>query len=239
MIAGITASVRNAGKRLYWKFRRIGKSEVLVIGDSHAAIFRTMEGDFPKHYFNVASVGGATISGLTNPNSVTQAMAVFKRALKASRSKVCIVLLGEVDTGFVIWYRAKKNGCEVDVYLEKAILNYQKFLDGISKRRRVICISAPLPTIRDGLKWGDVANKRKEVTATQLERTDLTMRFNASIQKHCEEVGICHINLDSQSVGDDGVVGEFLRNKSRRNHHYDPTAYQKLIIPPLREILER
>ncbi|MGH9623736.1 MAG: hypothetical protein ACRD4G_05285 [Bryobacteraceae bacterium] len=79
--------------------------EVLVLGDSHAAIFQTlrMRATFPTRFFNVVAVGGATMSGLENPNSKTHALTIFKRNIRRSKARTVITLLGEVDVGFVIW----------------------------------------------------------------------------------------------------------------------------------------
>ena len=90
--------------------RRFFFEEILVIGDSHVDIFKhkDLRRQFNKLFFNVCSVGGATVSGLVNPNSTTQALPRFRKAIKSSKAKTTIVNLGEVDTGFVIWYRAQK-----------------------------------------------------------------------------------------------------------------------------------
>jgi len=232
----INRTLRAAGHRLHG----IGRHEVLVLGDSHAEIFESpaIRSVFPHHHFNVVSVGGATISGLKNPNSVTQAMPVFERALGRSGSSICIVLLGEVDTGFVIWYRAKKDNIPVKEALGRALENYQDFLSKIALKRKVVCISAPLPTIVDGQDWGDVANQRKEIEASQLERTRLTVQFNEAMQSYCARSNIPYLNLDPESIGSDGVVKKSLRNRDSSNHHYEPREYLKLLLPRLTREVE-
>lgn len=56
------------------KFKQNVYKEILVIGDSHASVFKNTEflKAFPNHFMNVVSIGGATVSGLKNPNSQTQ-----------------------------------------------------------------------------------------------------------------------------------------------------------------------
>ena len=85
------------------------KDRLLVLGDSHANVFRhwRIRIFLPRTKFQFCIVGGATVSGLDNPNSQTQAIHHFSDALASTSATVIITLLGEVDTGFVIWYRAK------------------------------------------------------------------------------------------------------------------------------------
>lgn len=214
---------------------------VLVLGDSHALVFSSeqMTALFPEHTFEVTSVGGATVSGLKNPNAVTQAMPQFNSALQATTAKTVIVMLGEVDTGFVIWYRAQKHGSSIDLMLEQALSNYQKLLVDVAKNFRVICISTPLPTISDDMQWGEVANLRKEVKASLSERTRLTVKFNALMEAFCIGEGISHLNFDHLSIDETGLLAKTLRNADPSDHHYDPSAHALMIAPLLRPLLEQ
>jgi hypothetical protein len=214
---------------------------VVVLGDSHASVFNseTLRLLLPEYTFEVTSVGGATVSGLKNPNAVTQAMPQFTAALEASTANTVIVMLGEVDTGFVIWHRAQKYGNEVSQMLQLAVDNYQKLLEDIKQTHHVVCISTPLPTIRDGMDWGEVANLRKEVTATLAERTRLTIEFNKLMEIFCARQGISHINMDSLSMDDSGCLKESLRNSDPSDHHYDLSAHARMIAPLLIPVLER
>lgn len=208
---------------------------VLVLGDSHAEVFNSehMKSAFPEFEFEVVPVGGATVSGLENPNSATKAMPKYVEALDATLAETVVVMLGEVDTGFVIWYRAQKYETPVDDMLNLAIVNYQNFLSKISEKFKVICISTPLPTIQDDMQWGEVANLRKDVKATQAERTALTIRFNNAISCFCETRGITYISLDSQSVNQDGKLKQSLLNQNPLDHHYNPIEHTALISAPL------
>lgn len=226
-------------KSIVKTIRMIGQEPILVIGDSHVDVFRHHETMFSGYFLDIVSVIGASVSGLENPNSVTQAFPLFERAIRKSKAKLCIVLLGEVDTGFVIWYRARKHGLPVEEMLEKAVSTYSGFLDGISRDKTVICISAPLPTILDGQDWGEVANKRKEIDASLVDRTRLTVQLNRDMQEFCHQRGHSYISLDSVSLGENGVVKESLLNKSKSDHHYDQEAYLKILKPSLRDTLQQ
>jgi hypothetical protein len=213
--------------------------EILVLGDSHTPVFNHPEFKvhFPGLDFNVVTVIGATASGLENPNTKTQAYPLFKNALKQTSAKKVIVMLGEVDTGFVIWYRAKKYQESVSAMADRAVNSYSRFLQEVSAHFDVVCISTPLPTIQDGNDWGEVANARREVTATQVERTALTLQFNRQMQAFCGQQGIRYIMLDDACLGEDGVVRRELLNRDPKDHHYDPDTYARLLIERLAGVL--
>lgn len=213
---------------------------IVVLGDSHAQIFGhdLFRLYFPFIKFDVCSIGGATISGLDNPNSKTGACERFREKLASTPEGGRIILmLGEVDTGFVIWYRAEKHGEPVKAMLEKAIDNYIAFIDEVAVNHKPIVISTPLPTITDDNDWGEVANLRKEVSVSQAERTRLTLSFNASIKVCCSERSIDYLDLDPESLGDDGLVRSSLLNDDKHDHHYAPKKHIALIVPKLRTIL--
>lgn len=223
-------------KVVVWQLiREVQKSfaeEVLVLGDSHARAFGSawVRARFPRVYLDVVSVFGATASGLANPNSKTQAYATFERALENTRARTVVIMLGEVDTGFVIWYRAAKYGVPVAEAFARTLTTYKDFIHTVKERGFVpVCVSTPLPTIRDGTVWGDVANKRRAVTATQRERTALTVAFNREMARFCRAENVTHINLDDLSLGPDGLVRGDLVNRNRANHHYDRRAYARLL----------
>lgn len=213
--------------------------EILVLGDSHTPIFNhaLFKEKFPELYFNVITVIGATASGLENPNTKTKAYPIFREAIKKSNSRQVIVMLGEVDTGFVIWYRAQKYQESVSVMMNKAIATYSRFLHDLKTRFDVVCISTPLPTIQDNNDWGDVANARREVTASQRERTALTLEFNRLMQLFCLQNNIRHIMLDALSLGDNGIVKTDLMNNDYNDHHYNPDKYSLLLTEALKDVI--
>lgn len=209
--------------------------EILVLGDSHALVFcnKKFETIFPDYFFNIVVVGGATVSGLENPNSKTQALPIFMANLERSEAKTVIVLLGEVDVGFVICYRAQKYNTSVEAMLDKAVRNYQRLLSKIAERSHVICISTPLPTIKDG----NVANARRDVKTTQLQRTKLTLEFNKRMKYFCEMSGISYLSLDQESLGEDGLVKCDLATSDPKDVHYDNEKHSDLIVEKLVNII--
>lgn len=211
--------------------RRFAKKRILVVGDSHAKIFRhfLFLRYLPSLHFTVVRKGGATASGLATPNSKTQAYKRFKDALATIPRDMVMVQLGEVDTGYVIWYRARKHNASVDEMFDLAIKSYTDFLSEVAATDDVIVISAPLPTITDGNDWGEVADLRKEVTTSQKDRTALTLRFNSEIEAFCLENGLGYLNLDSACLGKDGIVDSFYMHPNAIDHHYHPRRYVQLL----------
>jgi hypothetical protein len=207
------------------------KNKILVLGDSHAEIFKIFQFDvgFKKYKISICSVPGATISGLSNPNSITQALPIFRKRYKDVKPDITIFQLGEVDVGFVIWYRHEKYGISVDELLVKTINNYQNLVLGSLGKMNTIIISAPLPTIKSEQSWGEVANLRKEIKTGQKERSLLTLKFNKLMSDWATTHDIFFLDLDPDSLASDGLVSEYLVHSDPYDHHYDPEAYAQLI----------
>ncbi len=209
------------------------------MGDSHAEVFRAkvFQRGIEKYFFEVHSIVGATASGLNNPNSKTHAGPIFRKLIKETKAGRIFILLGEVDTGFVIWYRAQSTGESVEEMSDKALRSYQLLIDEAACKHKVCVISAPLPTIGDGIVWGDVANARREVKATQIERTKLTIEFNREMKKFCARRGFDYIDVDRESINEDGIVDKRLLNSDLKDHHYDRAAYVDLLLPKVKGVL--
>ncbi|MEW6241356.1 MAG: SGNH/GDSL hydrolase family protein [Chloroflexota bacterium] len=214
-------------------------NRILVLGDSHASVFyrRLFDLRFPRCVFMICSVGGATASGLENPNSKTQAGPKFEQAIRKHPAQVYILLLGEVDTGFVIWYRAQKYQASVDEMLSLAVDRYGNFIRKLRTLGKVIVVSAPLPTIPDENQCGEVANLRKEIRATQRERIQLTLEFNRRVAQACAVEGASFVDLDPFSLDERGLVKRELLNADPCDHHYNPLAYARLLVEKLQPLL--
>jgi len=225
-------------QRFYAK-RVLGKTEVLVLGDSHTEVFKLarFKRCFRRHFFAVTTVGGATASGLENPNSKTQAYQLFRDAIRGSEARLAIIQLGEVDTGFVIWYRARKYNADVSEMAQRAVDTLTRFIREVAITHTPVVISAPLPTIGDAVEWGEVAKARSKVTATQRERTALTLEFNREIAAFCADNHYCYISLDEECLGEDGLVSREVINPDIRNHHYDQDIYAELLVRKLQPII--
>ena len=144
-----------------------------------------------------------------------------------------LIQLGEVDCGFVIWHRASHHGLSIDDQLQETLASYGALIQRIAEfsDHPVLVMSAPAPTITDDPHdWGEVANLRKEVRATQAERTVLTVRFNKRVERLCERLGAVFIDTTTGQIDDStGLVSREFRRQSGINHHLAQASYARLI----------
>jgi len=215
------------------------KPKVLVIGDSHAQVFnlRSLKYFFGNYDYLVEWVGGATVSGLENPNSHTKTLAKLQRRIKNYKPDFIICLFGEVDCGFVIWHRAKRHGESIKRMFNQAVERYGRFLLELKNKSFVIVLSTPLPTLADYRDFpGKYDNSRNDIKVSQRKRTSLTLFFNRKIQEFCECHGIKYISLDKECLGDNGLVKEELINNQETDYHYFRRLYAKIIIDKFMEV---
>jgi hypothetical protein len=198
-----------------------------LVGDSHVEAVRHAAAlGLLEHGCAATVVGGATAVGLRNPNSATDAIGAFRRALLPARDGVVPVIhLGEVDCGFVIWYRADKHGESVESQFDRSVAAYMGFVDELldGGYGTVVVTGASIPTIRDGQDWGEVANARREVTATLRQRTDLTFRYNERLSSEASKRGLPLVDLAGQMADPaTGVISDAYRHPNPTDHHADP-----------------
>jgi hypothetical protein len=229
-----------------WLFNRrvfarvLRREHVLCIGDSHTEVMGHVH--VPGVWIRAKPLPGATASGILNPNSATQSLKMFTARLeRAKHWQQVLVLLGEVDCGFVIWHRAERHNLDVDQQLVYTLDTYTKFISKLVGMgfRRIIVLSAPLPTIGDcQSEWGDVANLRSEITASQRERTNLTLRFNAQLRDACESIGALFVDVTTGHMDAcTGLVDRAFLRETFANHHLADKPYAQLIETELGKVL--
>lgn len=213
-----------------------------VLGDSHTTLFDRLTGwrGLRRTRIVLHTVGGATATGLPNPNSKTQAGPIFRAALaEIPAAHDLLFCLGEVDCGFAIWYRAQKHGLAIDEQLTLAVENYARLIDDACTGRtgQVLLATAPLPTIVDGAGLGEVANLRREITATLEQRTALTTQFNRRLAdlaatRHLPLVDISEPTRDPQT----GLIANRYRHRDPADHHLSPKTMRPLLLQALRQL---
>ena len=197
------------------------------VGDSHVNLFRHASNrGWIERPCLFTPVGGATAVGLRNPNSMTNALDKFKSALlPAELDHIPVIQLGEVDCGFVIWYRAQKYAEDVEAQKRESVAAYFEFVDALIKGgyRSVVITAATLPTIREGVDWGEVANARREVKSTLRQRTDLTLDYNRELYKGAQLRRLPFIDITDNVLDQDtGVIAESFRHPDPTDHHLHP-----------------
>ncbi|TAM60798.1 hypothetical protein [Rhodanobacter denitrificans] len=202
-------------------------ADLLALGDSHldALKFAADLGVLKVNRYSFSIVPGATAVGLRNPNSQTDAVNIFKAALADQPKDSCVIIhLGEVDCGFVIWWRAKEYGENVDAQFRESIRAYKLFLVEILEMgfSRLCIAGASLPTIRDQVDFGDVANKRADVKVALSVRTELTLSYNRELKALADELGIGYFDVtDAVLDRSSRLVHDFYRNPDPSDHHLD------------------
>lgn len=230
-----------------WVYRKFVATPVtiLCIGDSHVNMFlpfQKLPTILPGSQWTIKSVAGATAMGLVNPNSKTQALPVFRQVLAGVSNKQTLVVmqLGEVDCGFVIWYRANKYGLDIQSQLHQSLSNYFGFVQddvvGQGFCKIVIC-SATLPTIQDNCDWGEVATARRDVKATLLERTALTVIYNQQLKQFCDSNGFYYLNMEKHTLDPrTGVVKKKFLNPNRNDHHLNLTQLFPYLLSEVKQL---
>lgn len=201
--------------------------KLLALGDSHLeALKLASELELlSSEAEEFCIVPGATAVGLRNPNSLTDALNIFRDAIAKQENDTHILLhLGEVDCGFVIWWRALKYGETVNRQFKESLLAYMDF--ALEVRRmgfEKICITgASLPTIRVGIDFGEVANKRSEISVDISDRTDLTLEYNTSLMTFAARSSFHYFDISDAVLNrSHGVVSDYFRNPDPVDHHLD------------------
>ena len=120
------------------------------IGDSHNELFEYIQKEnLIPTTIRCVTVQGATIFGLANPNSKTNALPIFKKELlNAPPHSNLTIILGEIDCGFLIWLRSQKNGTRLEDEMNESIRRYKDFLLWIKSLNlnKIIVVSVPPQT---------------------------------------------------------------------------------------------
>ena len=206
-------------------------TKILALGDSHILCFRKA---YSNIKYTITAIPGATAQGAVNPNSKTNALKEFTKSLKShlTNDYVC-VQLGEVDCGFLIWYRAKKHNISIEDQLQNSLSNYEQFLKNTLntyyKNEKILVLSAPLPTIEDNTNPKFLTGARSTVTVSLRERTDLTIEYNTRLSNICKTNNYIWIDITSDILNKKTkLVDEKWKNLNPYDHHLNPDMIWKL-----------
>ncbi|MFZ5759343.1 MAG: hypothetical protein ACOY32_06925 [Thermodesulfobacteriota bacterium] len=220
-----------------------GAKVIHCLGDSHLKSFQYVARrySFYNTLLHFCIVRGATASGIRNPGSRTQGYVTFANYVEhhVLDHDWILTCLGEVDCGFVIWYRSNKHGISVAEQFALTLAHYREFLLMLKKKvgERVLVCSVPLPTIQEGRDWGEIAHLRREVRATMRERTELTIRFNKELRSICDKehfsfIDLQHHTLDTKTM----IVHDKFLHPNPLDHHLDPRQVKPVIIAELKAL---
>ena len=234
--------------------------KILVIGDSHARVYfgsrdtkgrlkskdRNMNSVQSDFHFDVYYVSGATAQGAVNPKSKTKALSTFKKRLNKINPNdydYIAIMLGEVDCGFVIWYRSEKYSISVDDQLKLTTKNLFEFIDKEVVTRfepsKIILFGSVLPTIKDNQKYGEIASIRSSVKATQHERTNLTLRYNKILKETSDKHNYTYIDITHETINKNTeLIDDNYLNDDKNDHHLSFKKIWKFWINKLKVTLK-
>ena len=219
---------------------------ILVLGDSHSEVFKYIQNNKLSNRYNfiTVSVGGATSQGVNNPNSKTNSLIRFQQALQNTSSfDYVLIMLGEVDCGFTIWYYADNYNVSVEEQLERSLNGYKKFLNDHVHTKfsndKIILAGSILPTIKDQTDKRLLMGERAKVKTGILERTKLTLEYNNKLKEICNQNNYNYIDItkDTYDFDKKQVKQEYL-NEDPYDHHLDNKSSSKLWINELNKIIE-
>lgn len=221
---------------------------ILVLGDSHIDVFRFS--NMKTKYFNfiTVEVPGATAMGSTNPNSETNALNIFTDILEKYKTELkqkihyVMIMLGEVDCGFVIWVRSKKYNISIDEQLNLSISNYKCFIKNVIFKyfnpNQVILLGSILPTIKDNTDKRFLNGVRSEVDTPLKKRIETTLQYNNNLLIICKELKTHYTDITDKIINNEhnSVKNKYL-NKNPFNHHLDNFKTYRLWCDNLKDII--
>ena len=175
--------------------------------------------------FDVVKVPGASAQGIVNPHSKTHALNKFKEMLqkKTNNYDKVLVMLGEVDCGFVIWYRTTKYEISIDEQLTISINNLFSFIENNLREFYdpidIVVIGSILPIIDDNTNKKFLGGQRATVKNSRDDRKNLTLKYNYILENKCVKLGYQYVDINNEvSTSIDGKVEEKY-TISKFNHH--------------------
>ena len=219
--------------------------KILVLGDSHSQIFNYCNKKQQNIHFEVVIVPGATAQGSVNPNSNTNALSIFKEKLnniKHNNFKFIIINLGEVDCGFVIWYRKIKYNIGIKDQLKITTDNLFNFINleilPYFESSKIIINGSVLPTIKDNTDKKYLTGARSEINASQIDRTELTIKYNSILKNYSLINGYNYMDITNYILDDETkVVNTIFLNKNIYDHHLDNENTYNLWLCELYKII--
>ena len=215
--------------------------KILCCGDSHTRVFDYCNSRQNEFVFDVCGVGGATAQGVVNPNSKTDALAIFEKKINSTRADKILIMLGEVDCGFVIWVRSKRYNISIDDQINNSVNNLFTFVDNIIATKKytnkdIIICGSILPTIKDNTDKKFLNGARSEVDVSQLERTKKTIEYNNLLKINCHKYGYNYIEIVNDILGKDGIIRDEFLNSNSTDHHLDNEKTYKLWLSKLKNM---
>ena len=228
------------------------ENQILVLGDSHTEVFRFIDTENLNYFFPyICTVTGATSQGVININSKTDAFNIFNETINkyGKKTNKLLIMLGEVDCGFLIWVRAKKEGISLDEQIDLSINNLFLFIESILKlenndyeKSDIIITGCILPVVHDNklLRTIHGTGIRAEAEVSQKLRTEKTLEYNQKLKTMCLKNGFQYIDITSQTMGSDKLLDDNYKRggSGSLDPHLDNIKSGKLWREQIMKLLE-
>lgn len=223
-------------------------TKVLFFGDSHTRFYISKGADLVQKEidFTTCVVDGATAQGAVNPHSKTKALSSYRAVLKKRINEpfdYFAIMLGEVDCGFVIWYRAKKYKKSVSSQIDLAVKNLEKFLnEDVEKnfaKKQIVVVGATLPTIQDNSDIKVLKGARGSVGANLSQRTNCTFRYNEKLKEMAESSGYKYFDVSEETYDKANKrVHPRFKGLDPEDHHFNSKAAGPLFADKFNEAIK-
>lgn len=241
----MSGRLRKSARKL-WK-RRInrltGGRRILVIGDSHGGVFEyCFDHDLlAPHLVNCEIVAGATAYGLNNDRSATGAWQKFAAALERfSRFDVVVIVLGECDCSYALWKKSETMQVPPADLIPRSLQGIRRLVGRVAKSpfvHRIVLVGASLPSIEDGVAATQENPLRREIAASQKDRTDLVVEFNRRLAALAAELGVGYFDLTEQTMNPQSRLLDRRYAAGIDDHHLSHAFTADLWAAALREKL--
>jgi len=206
---------------------------IKVLGDSHIQSFDLYDGN--NYNFETVLVNGATARGAINPNTTTNALKIFKKSLSGEKANRIIICLGEVDCGYLIWYKYKFEGLDPIAQMHESLKRLHQFVktevEPIYSKDKIILLGSIPPTIKDNTDKRYLAGARSKVDTPLKHRSSLTKLYNQTLKLICELEGWKCIDIIDEVTMEDGIeIKDEYRNPKDNDHHLNPEAHLRLLL---------
>ena len=212
--------------------RSTGRAHVVCIGDCHLRVVQKALQPFdappllPHVWFDPCIVGGATAYGLANPNSASGAVPVYRRRIELAETwQPLVFMLGEADTGFMLWYQHRVLE-ETIAAMHTCVERYLTFMREVYEQgfEQLYVLSVP-PTP------GDRKIRKVNFELSQRDRTELGLRYNAELERLADFYTYVDVTTGTLDPATGLVAEEFI--DPRDQDHLLPAPYARVMAKEL------
>jgi hypothetical protein len=162
--------------------------------------------------------------------------------MKDKNFEYIIINLGEVDCGFVIWYRKDKYNITIEEQLKITTHNLFNFINleilPYFKHCKIIINGSVLPSIKDNTDKKYLSGARSQINASQLERTQLTIKYNDILKNYCLVNGCNYMDITNDILDNKtNLINTKFLNKNVYDPHLDNENTYNLWLYELSKII--